>query len=67
MYGFRAFVTINCLFCDDRAVICHDVGNCQDPHGSSLWLGTAHVRSAGRNPCCEVASFNDVIGVERVD
>jgi hypothetical protein len=25
------------------------------------------VRSDVRNPCCEVASFSDVTGVERVD
>ena len=55
------------FFCGDRAVICHDVGKCQDPHGSALWLGTTDVRSDFRNPCCEVASFSDVIGVERVD
>jgi len=67
VYGFRSFVTINCLFCDGRAVICHDVGNCHDPHGSSLRLCAAHIRSDVRNRCCEVATFNDVIGVERVD
>lgn len=66
MYGFPAFATID-FFCDDHAVIRHDIGNYQDPHGSALWLGTAHVRSEVRHPCCEVASFSDVIGVERVD
>lgn len=70
LYGYPLFITVDCLFVDDCAVICHD-GHCQDPHGSALLHGTVHVwkpaRSDVRNPCCEVASFSDVIGMERVD
>lgn len=54
----------------DRAVICYEGGN-WDPHGSAPLHGAVHVwksmRSDVRNPCCEVASFSDVIGMERVD
>jgi hypothetical protein len=62
VYGFLAFVIIECVCvracvrvrARAHAFICHDVGSCQDPHGSALWLGTAHVRRDVRNPCCEV-------------